>query len=89
MWSGPILNPTLAIPERDFHTTLILCQRRGEFFAEPAVSLSTGLRFGVFNFLNQLKLSRLDVNCAQLTSALVKYRTADVGNVVKAYFAHG
>lgn len=86
MWSGPILNPTL---QSWISTLPSYCATAGGILAEPAVILSTGLRFKVLNLLNQLKLSRLDVNCAQLTSALVKCRAAGVGNVVMAHFAHG
>ena len=41
-----------------------------------------------FNFLNQLKTSRLDVNWAQLTSAAVKHRAAGAGDVVQVHMAN-
>lgn len=64
----------------------MLCQQQGKVLAEPAVILSTGWRFGILHSLNQLQLSRLDVNCAQLTGAFVKYRARGVGNVAEEHF---
>lgn len=85
MQSGLVLN-LLALLDLHLNTTLILCQQQGNVQAEPAVILSTGWRFGILHSSKQLKLSRLDVNCAQLTSALVKYRAGGIGNVAEEQF---